>query len=99
MSRWKDGARGYSINVTLIFSLSRHRQVAEAYLRGLERLVAAGGDPSRVHSVASFFVSRVDAETDRRLDELKQHIQDIRRDMAPWGIKIPVFKHDVLGTV
>jgi transaldolase len=69
-------ARGHSINVTLIFSLSRHRQIAEAYLRGLERLVAAGGDPSRVHSVASFFVSRVDTETDRRLvaigrDDLK----------------------------
>jgi transaldolase len=62
-------ARGHSINVTLIFSLSRHRQVAEAYLRGLERLVASGGDPSRVHSVASFFVSRVDTETDRRLAE------------------------------
>jgi transaldolase len=62
--------------VTLIFSLRRHRQIAEAYLRGLERLVAAGGDPSRVHSVASFFVSRVDTETDRRLaaagrDDLK----------------------------
>jgi transaldolase len=63
-------ARGRSINVTLIFSLARHRQVIEAYLRGLERLVARGGDPSRVHSVASFFVSRVDTETDRRLDEL-----------------------------
>jgi transaldolase len=63
-------ARGYSINVTLIFSLSRHRQIAEAYLRGLERLLAAGGDPSRVHSVASFFVSRVDTETDRRLGEV-----------------------------
>jgi transaldolase len=62
-------ARGYAINVTLIFSLTRHRQVAEAYLRGLERLVASGGDPSRVHSVASFFVSRVDTETDRRLAE------------------------------
>ena len=60
-------ARGYAINVTLIFSLTRHRQVAEAYLRGLERLVASGGDPSRIHSVASFFVSRVDTETDRRL--------------------------------
>jgi transaldolase len=60
-------ARGYSINVTLIFSLDRHRQVAEAYLRGLERLITAGGDPGRVHSVASFFVSRVDTETDRRL--------------------------------
>jgi transaldolase len=69
-------ARGYAINVTLIFSLTRHRQVAEAYLRGLERLVASGGDPRRVHSVASFFVSRVDTETDRRLadtnrDDLK----------------------------
>ena len=62
-------ARGYAINVTLIFSLIRHRQVAEAYLRGLERLVASGGDPSRIHSVASFFVSRVDTETDRRLAE------------------------------
>ena len=63
-------ARGRSINVTLIFSLKRHRQVIEAYLAGLERLVAAGGDPRRVHSMASFFVSRVDTETDRRLDEL-----------------------------
>jgi transaldolase len=62
-------ARGYAINVTLIFSLSRHHQVAEAYVRGLERLVASGGNPSRVHSVASFFVSRVDTETDRRLAE------------------------------
>jgi transaldolase len=62
-------ARGYAINVTLIFSLTRHRQVAGAYLRGLERLVASGGDPSRLHSVASFFVSRVDTETDRRLAE------------------------------
>ena len=62
-------ARGYSINVTLIFSLARHRDVAEAYVSGLERLVASGGDPSRVHSVASFFVSRVDTETDRRLAE------------------------------
>jgi transaldolase len=63
-------ARGRSINVTLIFSLIRQRQVMEAYLAGLERLVAAGGDASRVHSVASFFVSRVDTEADRRLAEL-----------------------------
>jgi transaldolase len=63
-------ARGYAINVTLVFSLARHGQVAEAYRRGLERLVAAGGDPGRVQSVASFFVSRVDTETDRRLAEL-----------------------------
>ncbi len=63
-------ARGYAINVTLIFSLTRHRHVIEAYLRGLERLGETGGDPGRVHSVASFFVSRVDTETDRRLTEL-----------------------------
>ena len=63
-------ARGRSINVTLIFSLERYSEVAEAYLRGLERLVEAGGDPSGVASVASFFVSRVDTEADRRLEEL-----------------------------
>jgi transaldolase len=59
-----------NINVTLIFSLERYKEVVEAYLRGLERLVAGGGDPSKVHSVASFFVSRVDTEADRRLDEI-----------------------------
>jgi transaldolase len=62
-------ARGRNINVTLIFSLMRHEEVAEAYIRGLERLVEAGGDPSKVGSVASYFVSRVDTEADRRLDE------------------------------
>jgi transaldolase len=62
-------AKGRSINVTLIFSLDRYAAVVEAYLRGLERLVAAGGDPASVLSVASFFVSRVDTETDRRLEE------------------------------
>jgi transaldolase len=66
-------ASGIPINVTLIFSLERHREVAEAYVRGLERLVEAGGDPKRVASVASFFVSRVDTEGDKRLDELGGH--------------------------
>jgi len=66
-------ARGRPINVTLIFSLDRYSEVAEAYIRGLERLVAGGGDPSHVSSVASFFVSRVDTETDRRLDEIGGH--------------------------
>src|SRR5690242_120006 len=61
-------AHGKSINVTLIFSLQRYAEVVEAYLRGLERLVASGGDPSKVHSVASFFVSRVDTEADKRLE-------------------------------
>ena len=63
-------ARGKSINITLIFSLERYAAVAEAYVRGLERLVEDGGDPTRVASVASFFVSRVDTEADRRLDEV-----------------------------
>jgi transaldolase len=63
-------AHGKSINVTLIFSLLRYREVVEAYLRGLERLVASGGNPSTVHSVASFFVSRVDTEADKRLDAI-----------------------------
>ena len=63
-------AHGKNINVTLIFSLERYREVVEAYIRGLERLVAGGGDPSTVQSVASFFVSRVDTEADRRLEEL-----------------------------
>jgi transaldolase len=63
-------SRGRSINVTLIFSLERHAEVAEAYIRGLERLVESGGDPRHVASVASFFVSRVDTEADRRLEEV-----------------------------
>lgn len=66
-------SEGRNINVTLIFSLDRHKAVMEAYISGLERLVANGGDPSTVHSVASFFVSRVDTETDKRLDELGGH--------------------------
>jgi transaldolase len=66
-------ASGKSINVTLIFSLERHREVMEAYIRGLERLVEAGGDPRPVSSVASFFVSRVDTEADKRLDAIGGH--------------------------
>ena len=66
-------AAGIPVNVTLIFSLERHRAVAEAYVRGLRRLVDGGGDPSRLASVASFFVSRVDTEADRRLDEIGGH--------------------------
>ena len=61
-------AEGRSINVTLIFSLSRYAEVIDAYLDGLETFVAAGGDLATVHSVASFFVSRVDTEVDDRLD-------------------------------
>ena len=60
-------AAGISINVTLIFSLERHRQVINAYLTGLEQARAAGIDLSGIRSVASFFVSRVDTEVDKRL--------------------------------
>ncbi|MEP7224786.1 MAG: transaldolase [Actinomycetota bacterium] len=64
---------GKNINVTLIFSLRRHEEVVEAYIRGLERFVAEGGDPAEVHSVASFFVSRVDTESDTRLSAIGGH--------------------------
>ncbi len=66
-------SKGRSINVTLIFSLERYEHVAESYVRGLERLVAEGGDPGQVASVASFFVSRIDTEADKRLDLLGGH--------------------------
>lgn len=62
-------ARGISINVTLIFSLDRYRGVMDAYLTGLEQAVANGHDLSKIHSVASFFVSRVDSEVDKRLGD------------------------------
>jgi transaldolase len=69
-------AHGTPINITLIFSLERYAAVVEAYLRGLERLIAGGGNPSSVVSVASFFVSRVDSEADKRLEALgRQELQ------------------------
>lgn len=63
-------ALGISVNVTLIFSLERHRQVINAYLAGLEKAKAAGIDLSTIHSVASFFVSRVDSEINARLEAI-----------------------------
>jgi transaldolase/glucose-6-phosphate isomerase len=62
-------AKGISINITLLFSQKVYRAVAEAYIAGLEKYVAAGGDPSHVASVASFFVSRIDSSVDKQLDE------------------------------
>jgi transaldolase/glucose-6-phosphate isomerase len=61
-------AAGINVNITLIFAISFYERVMEAYIRGIERRVAAGQDVSRVHSVASFFVSRVDTATDKRID-------------------------------
>jgi transaldolase len=63
-------AEGISVNVTLIFSLDRYREVMDAYLTGLEQARGAGLDLSRITSVASFFVSRVDSEVDKRLDAI-----------------------------
>jgi transaldolase len=63
-------SEGRNINVTLIFSLDRYAAVIEGYLSGLETLAAADGDLAAVHSVASFFVSRVDTEVDRRLEAI-----------------------------
>jgi transaldolase len=76
--------RGKSINVTLIFSLERYAAVAEAYVRGLERLVESGGDPTVVTSVASFFVSRVDSEADKRLE----HAPELRGRLAVANAKL-----------
>jgi len=63
-------AEGINVNVTLIFSLERYREVINAYLTGLEKAKAAGKDLGQIHSVASFFVSRVDTEVDKRLDAI-----------------------------
>ncbi len=80
-------AKGHSINVTLIFSLRRYAEVAESYVRGIERLVAAGGDPRQVASVASFFISRIDTEADRRLDEIGGH-DDLKGKLAIANAKL-----------
>ena len=88
-------AKGKSINVTLIFSLRRYVEVAEAYIRGLERLVAGGGDPTAVASVASFFVSRVDTETDRRLDEIGGH-DELRGKLAIANARLAYERYEQL---
>jgi transaldolase len=88
-------ASGKNINVTLIFSLQRYTEVAEAYIRGLERLVEAGGDPSQVASVASFFVSRVDTEADKRLDQVGGH-DDLKGKLAIANAKLAYEKYEEL---
>jgi transaldolase len=88
-------AKGKSINVTLIFSLERYEEVARAYIRGLERLVAGGGDPSTVASVASFFVSRVDTEADKRLDEAGGH-EKLKGKLAIANAKLAYQRYEEL---
>jgi transaldolase len=72
-------AAGHSINVTLIFSLERYAAVAESYLRGLRRAADAGLDLSTIHSVASFFISRLDSAADKLLDRQKSPLAAARR--------------------
>jgi len=73
---------GRNINVTLIFSLARYDDVIEAYISGLEAFAGSGGDVSRVQGVASFFVSRVDTEADRRLETLAGTLEGARAEEA-----------------
>ncbi|MFN2289779.1 MAG: bifunctional transaldolase/phosoglucose isomerase [Anaerolineae bacterium] len=77
---------GININVTLMFSLDHYNSVTEAYIAGLERLVEAGGDPSQVASVASFFVSRIDTAVDRALDEVGE--RELRGKIAIASAKV-----------
>ncbi len=81
-------ARGINVNVTLIFSLKMYARVREAYIAGLEDLVRAGGDPSRVASVASFFVSRVDTAVDGALERLDGAADALRGKAAVANAKI-----------
>ncbi|MBD0675433.1 transaldolase [Streptomyces sp. CBMA156] len=74
--------RGISVNVTLIFSLERYKAVIDAYLTGLETAKAKGLDLSQIESVASFFVSRVDTEIDKRLDKIGGEARDLRSKAA-----------------
>ncbi|MFF2626579.1 transaldolase [Kitasatospora sp. CB02891] len=75
-------AKGISVNVTLIFSLERYKAVIDAHLTGLEQAKAAGLDLSQIESVASFFVSRVDTEIDKRLDALGGETKELRSKAA-----------------
>lgn len=72
-------AEGVNVNITLLFSIDTYEKVAEAYIRGLERRVAQGKPVDRIASVASFFVSRVDTEVDRRIDEMLVQTTDPER--------------------
>ena len=80
-------AAGIPVNVTLLFSLERHVAAAHAYLRGLRRLKDSGGDLASVASVASFFVSRVDTEADRRIQEIGGH-DELRGTLAIANAKL-----------
>lgn len=88
-------SEGISINVTLIFSLQRYGEVIEAFLEGIERARKAGRDLSRIASVASFFVSRVDTETDRRLDKIEtMEAKELRGRTAIANARLAYQRHE-----
>jgi transaldolase len=93
-------AEGISVNVTLIFSLQRYAEVVDAFLTGLERARERGRDLSSIGSVASFFVSRVDTEVDRRLDKIGAPEADALRGQAAIANARLAYEHfeKVLGT-
>jgi len=93
-------AKGISVNVTLIFSLERYRAVMDAFLTGLEKAKAAGLDLSQIESVASFFVSRVDTEIDKRLDKIGGDAKQLRSKAAIANARLAYQAYeDVFGSV
>jgi len=86
-------AEGISVNVTLIFSVERHEAVMDAYLAGLEKAKDAGHDLRNIHSVASFFVSRVDTEADQRLDQIGGH-DELKGTLAVANAKLAAKQGD-----
>ncbi len=78
---------GVNINITLLFSQQTYEEVAEAYLSGLEDFIARSGDPGRVASVASFFVSRIDSAVDKLIDEKLRHANDADTRAALAGLR------------
>ena len=80
-------ASGLNVNVTLIFSVHRYEEVAEAYIRGLERRAQAGQPVDRIGSVASFFVSRIDSAVDKQLDQLEKDTTDPQKKQQIHGLR------------
>jgi transaldolase len=100
-------SEGININITLLFAQEAYERVADAYMSGLERLVAAGGDPSAVSSVASFFISRIDSLIDALLearlkdaksDEEKAEIEKLLGKVAIANAKLTYAKYESLVT-
>jgi transaldolase len=87
-------AAGISVNVTLIFSLQRYREVIAAYIEGVKQARSAGHDISKIHSVASFFVSRVDSEIDKRLDQVGQPELKSKTALANARLAYEVFEDE-----